>query len=428
MNYRHYLGDRIFNKRVAALLFVVMMAFPMRFWITMGPFSSFSVSDVAIITAAFAWVGYSLVSGTVPVGSNRIFGALLIPLVIGAVSLLWTVDKIQTLKVLVVYAEAIAAFLTTIFLFRFLTFESIAILIKIYLCIVIFSAVFSYLEIPGFHAQIPPGLSWEIQDAYYITYDARFSHPFIGQSNNLASILAFFPFILASCFRITGSKSYIWILCLTIIAIMATLSRGVLLSLGIGLLIHLFTRNIKLMNVRRLIGCVVIITIGVVMFFTFNPVALTHLRERLSPAEIYTRIELFQQTINAVKKAPFFGYGAGVSLNLITESSLQSVHNTYLEQLLYFGIIGGIPVLAAFLAIPILIIKIPVLNQSARTMRKAVALSMVIQLLIFMSHPSFEATLLRVLILFSLGIGISLIYAANRKSTILARRIPINGS
>jgi O-antigen ligase len=395
-----------------------MMAFPMRFWVEWGPFSSFSISDIAIITAILFLIANSILSAKIIIGSKLILSALLTPLIFGILSLFWTTDPIQTFKTLIIYAEAIAAYLAAIFLFRSMEFKSIAFTTIIFLHIIIISAVFSYFGVPGFNPQIPPDVSSETQAAYLLTYKARFSHPFIGLSNNFASVLAFYPLILASCSRITGSKAYIWTLSLTLAAILATQSRGVLLAFLVGLIAYLSKKKFKSYLAPRMTTCLFLVSLGILLYFHSNPTSLTYLKDRFTLLEIYTRIEIYKQTINAIIEAPLLGHGAGVPISALNTTIFQSVHNTYLEQLFYYGLFGGIPVIMAIISLPILINKMPVLNYSAWSIRRSVSFSVLIQLILSMMHPSFEGSLLRVMFSFSLGIGISLITAANRKSII----------
>lgn len=391
------------------------MSFPARIWIPFVFFSSLSISDIALAFTALVWLLLILSSGTVPLGSKCVFGALLTPVLVSIFSLVWTIDTTTTLKALVIYTEALLAYLAAIYLLHPIPFERIAKLIVLFVSLVIIGAVFSYIGLPGFSPQLPPDFSSQANEAYLITYKARFSHPFIGLSNNLATILAFFPFILAACYKITRARLYLWTLYATLIAILATFSRGVLLALFIVTAAYLLAQRTRFLSSRMLVKGIISVALGLTLFIMLNPVAAKHLGARFSLTEIYVRMDLYRQTIEAVKSAPFLGYGAGVTLDDIRGSNLSSVHNTYLEHLLNLGILGAIPVVAALLALPILIMNLPVLTSSARLIRKAVALSVTVELLVFMSQPSFEGSLLRMLFYFSIGMGISLLSAANRK-------------
>jgi O-antigen ligase len=213
------------------------------------------------------------------------------------------------------------AYLAAIYLLRPLLLETIAKLIVVFVGFVIVGAVFSYFELPGFSPQLPPDTSLPAKAAYLLTYNARFSHPFIGLSNNLATVLAFFPFILAACFRITGSSLYLWMLYATLIAILATLSRGVMLALIVTLMVYFFTRSFRFMPLHKFLKFFSILASGFILFIMLNPATLNHFKGRLDARGIHTRLHLYRQTIEALESAPLLGYGAGMKLDFIQGSN-----------------------------------------------------------------------------------------------------------
>lgn len=402
-----------------AFILILALAFPLRIFIPWGPFASFSPLDVVLLASLLGLLVRAFSVGAIRTGYRPIAIALFMPVLFCSFSLLWTVNPVATLKALVTYSAAMVAFLATVAIFYNFRSDIIANWLFVFIFLIILTAFSSAAGLPGLAVKVPPNLmpGSMAYESFLLSYHARLSHPFIGLSNNLATVLAFFPIILFSYSKIAKRSSFYWLALLCLLVIGLTLSRGVILALIFTCGFYTLCTRFSLQSLLRNVLALPIIITGAALFLIMNPRAMEHLVDRLSLINIEVRLEALHAVCRAIMDRPFLGYGAGVYIFEETDIFLRSTHNAFLSQFFYFGYPGGIVVAGAIFLIPILFYLWPLLNPRARFVRRAVVFSLVGQMIILLSQASFDGTVLRVLLYFSIGASIMLVKALEREVT-----------
>lgn len=405
-------------KGFTALLLILALAFPVRIWIRLGPFASFSPIDVILLLGFVVLLLHVLFGGVLRLGHSLIATSLTIPVFFAFLSLLWTVNLTETVKAVLVYAEAMTAFLIAIETFNGLKSETIARLMGIFVFVIILTSFLSEMRFPGLNPQIPPDLvpGSESYSAFIRSYYARLSHPFIGLSNNLATVLAFFPIIFSGYAEVTKKNRFHWLAIFCTLAIVLTLSRGVILALMVAYGFYALCHRFSLQRLWRSGVGLVLIIAGVIMFVMFNPTAKQHLTERLSSQGIDCRLETWRSILAAIPERPLLGSGAGVSAKETVGALLKSPHNAFLAQIFYFGLLGGSLVAGSILSIPVFFLLWPISGDKTCLMRRAIILSLIAQLFVFVSQASFEGSVLRVLFYFSVGSSVMFLHTLEKEA------------
>lgn len=406
-------GERLRN--LLFVLFLLALLFSYRIEYSWSFFSTVSLLEIVLfplfILSSVGWIG----SRRLFVGNNNVFFMLILPVLFAFISLVWSIDVKETVKSFVVYSTSLASFLVTLTLGSRFSFQKIAFLFVFIPSVLIVTAVFAY--IPG--SPIRPEAimhSYALeQEGFLVSYYARLSHPFLGLSNNFATILAMLlPFSLLVRRSGLWRRVSWWVAVITFAAIVATGSRGVLVAVvttyGGLFLWNLLNRS----RIPRGGLMFVIIALGIGgLFLLISPESYRHLANRLDTVGLTSRLQAFLYVFDILLERPF-GIGSGVGLNVVSALSLESVHNAYLQSLLWFGLIGGTLLNMGLLALPFLVGKISVQSHLGREARRALVLSLVILLVINFSEASWEGSILRVWIYFLIGLGLVCIRQADR--------------
>jgi O-antigen ligase len=247
------------------------------------------------------------------------------------------------------------------------------------------------------------------------SYYARLGHPYIGKSNNLATVLGFFVLLVLAyaCFR-RNVQSYA-IAGLTIAAIVATLSRGVVLALAIaGIVFLAVNRRIAVRAAMAASLAIMLVVGGSVLIFQENPEwgGWIVLGDRMERKNIDARVEKVDMALTKIEARPLLGYGGGVVAD--GEVLLDGgVHNTVVEQFLYYGIPIGLVVVMALVVLAIRVAQWPASGPEGKSLARAVGVGILGQFLIFLVQSSYEGTLLRVLFYFSVGLAVAMLRASD---------------
>ena len=417
---------------IFAALLVICAAFPIRVWFCIGKFiPSFSILDILLFIGALIFILYIFITGKFYMGDKIIFLLLCIPLIISFFSLIWTQDLIITIKWVIIFIEAIIIYLITVNLFNNFKSQVIMNYISLFVILCILTAAFGVLRIPGFNPQIPPEMinnpqippeminKTPIYLNYMTSYYARLSHPFLGLSNNFATVLAFFPFIFFNWGNLMKKRFYFWMTLFTMITIFFTMSRGVIFALIIVFILY-FILNCKL--ILKLTPKLIIILLLIIISFYFycemNPLVKKYLPGRLSKINIYDRLIRLNLGYQKVINRPLLGYGAGVTPWEKHELEGE-IHNTFLQQLVYFGIIFGFIVVISLILIPVRFFIWRTKYPKVKFMAKAIAFSILAQLIIFLSQASFEGSVLRILLYFSVGLVVAFLNSFEKENSLI---------
>lgn len=395
------------------LIFLLVLAFPLKIGGS-GLVSVFSVLNWFLLIGLGLLAGSWLVSHRVVVGDRLIFVILLSPWIATGASLLWTHDFSVTLQAFINYGGAVVAFLLVAWLFSGWRYMDIVRAFALFIIAVVATAVISY--IPG--SPLAPEVIFpylaERNDGFLVSYYARFSHPFWGASNSFASLLAL---TLPLSFVALRNHRLFWpVLVITLSSIIASMSRGVIGSMmlvGLGFVVRAFlVRNSIPTNIFLLTGTGGLLASA---FLALSPDSLSHLGNRLSFDNINARVDIYRASLGAFLEHYYWlGVGGGVEVRDISGVDVRSVHNSYIQNVLWYGAGLGSLVSLLMMFLPFSVFFLRVTTKEGRRVRSALFVSLLFLALINVSQASWEGSLVRVLIYTFIAFGVVMIRSADR--------------
>lgn len=398
--------------RIALMLVLVAAAMPVRIPVSVPLINSVSVLDILLFAAA-ATLLLDRAFHPLDVGYRRLFALLCVPLVVCALSLLWSQDRAATVRATVVYAEGVIAYLFVQRELAGVPPGRVITYVKRYTYLVIIPAGLMLLHAPGFGPE-EPGLSHT--SGGYLSYYTRLSHPVLGRSNSLATVLAFFIPLLLYWGHRQRDRRFTVAGIVALVAVAFTLSRGVALALLVVGLLAALGGSLRSHRVdSRAFGKALAIgslTIaGVALLHQANPYTRQFFDTRFSFANVTIRSDYVSDAFGKIVNRPVLGYGGGVTPDHDPNLSL-GVHDTYLQQMVYFGPLLGLVVSASLVGIAAFFF-----SRSGRSpVARAAGYALVAQLLIFIVESSFEGTVLRVLFYLSVGLAAALTRSAEAEA------------
>jgi O-antigen ligase len=374
----------------------------------LGPFNSLSVLDVQLILGCALGGLWFLVGNPIRLGDPTLFACLSAPALITAVSMLWTSDTTATVRALIVYIESLAAYLLVVNLLHDGSSGTVVKLFAVFVVAALATSVLMYLGVPGFRPRIE---SAALSEQTLQSYLERLSHPFIGASNNLASVLAFAIFPLAAGVRakLVLARPALW---MAVIALLLTLSRGVIAAVCLCALISLvWDRKPSLIAVCRITAVFFVIALTGYLLLQSIPALENNLQGRLSLRTFVARADLMLQVVDAIGQRPFIGWGGG-AVPLYAPWLAGSAHNTYLENAMYFGVPLATVITICLVLLPL---RMHVLfRETAPGMARLCCLGLVCQLLVFVTQTSFEGSTLKIIFYGFTGMSFVLLEADSR--------------
>jgi O-antigen ligase len=402
--------------RIALTLLLLAAAMPVRLPVPVPVVGSVSVLDLVLI-ALLVTLYLDLPWRRLSWGPPALAVALLIPPAVSALSVLWTQDRDATLRSTIVYVEAVIAYLVVLRELEGLSPARVVAFVRRYAWLVTLPAVLLLLHVPGFQPE-EPGLSPTSGD--YLSYYSRLSHPVIGRSNSLATVLAILvpPLLYWGHTRRDRRATTAGVVALTAVAL--TLSRGVLVAFAVGGISYLLLLRRPPGSPRRpVLGKVVAATLGLAAaaaaLYELNPDTREFFLGRLSAANVTRRADLYSVAFQKIAEHPLLGYGAGTVPDG-DPALFVDVHNTYLQQLLYYGLPLGVLVGCVVAALPIIFVA----RRWRTPVAGAVAYAVLVEVISFAFESSFEGTVLRVIFYLTLGLLVGLVRAADRESAAAA--------
>jgi len=401
---------------IPGLLFFLILCFPVRFYRDWLFFRSFSILDPVLVAGALLLIFLAFVRGSLLVGDKGIFFILLLPFLFSVLSVLWSVNIIATIKSVVVYGSAVVAYLMTVELFRGIEIDKLhKILVGIAL-VLVSTAVLSYIPAsPLSPENTYPHKVGDAASGFMTSYYARFSHPLLGLSNSFATILSLIIPLLMLGKRLDAVPKLTNIVIIVLAAgVLASGSRGVLLALIVVYGAVLSYRIITRFKVPKwVIWGPVFVLAGAALFFILNPEALQFLSDRLSVKNVSARFDAFMASIKVVSQGHFLGVGSGVALGDVSDISLRSSHNAYIQNILWFGLLPGALLSAVMLFFPFYIAIVPTASKLAHFAKINLALSVMILMMINMTQASWEGSVLRVMIYSLIGFGVVMLKSSD---------------
>jgi len=421
-------GSNTFSDRDSTLrilfiyLLILAFAFPVRIWVPVGLFASFSVMDVVLVFGVLI-VTHTIVSGSVNFRPISVLISLSMPVIFSFLSLLWTIDSNSTIKASLIYSEALVAYLLALVMFANMSPGIIVKYMFVFVVIIILTSIFSLMGFPGLEPQIPPDLHPGTPEylSYVTSYSARLSHPYIGLSNNFSTVLAFFPIIFLSYSMAYNNKWYGYLSIICMFVVVLTFSRGVIAALIFSYILFIMKSQMFMKGLMRAMIISMFLLGGVLAYLSLNTAADRHFNNRFSSENVTGRLHAWQLGFEAISGSPIYGYGAGVPL-VKGRLSIRNLHNTFLTQIYYFGWLGGLTIVICIVLLPRFVSRQSIGGDKARVIQRGVVFALVGQILIFVTQTSFEASVLRVIIYFLIGTSVMLIFASEREANMMVER------
>ena len=399
-------------RRVGLGLVLLTAAAPYRYYGHFPVVASVSVLDVALLLAGCGLLVQRAALGSSDVGDPRLFRLLCVLPALSAASALWSKDLNATVRETLAYVEGLVAYVYAVRQTKGVPAEVVIRWLRRFLYLLLVPSVLMLLHVPGFEPE-EPGLS--VRQGDYLSYFSRLSHPFIGRSNNLATVLAmlvivFFHWGLTKHDRKTSRAAV-----LATIAIGLTVSRGVILALlvaGIAnMAIHWIgmPRRISRRVVIQVVTAAAAVGGAALAFYFVNPDTGLYISSRLSLSNVFLRETRFGDGVARLAERPLLGYGSG-TLPGNDPAITGGVHDTYLQQLLAYGVVLGLVGVLSLVEV-----TRHFLSPGVAGLRRAVGLTLLAQLGVFAVEASFESSLLRVLFYLILGMLVGLLRAAEEQ-------------
>lgn len=374
-------------------------------------FNSFTPLDLAVLASPFVVLAIAVArGGRLAIGDRGVATILSLPVVLGIISLLWSRDLPATLYYCVQSSLALATYLAAVMLLAGQSHRTILRLTAAFVSVAVLISVLSFARVPGLEPEILAVPGSPEATTYVFAYYSRLSHPYWGLSNNLASVLAFFPILLLGVAADVRRRWPAVVAVIATLGVFATLSRSTALALVVGTIVFVVADR----GARRLVAgaSAALTVIGAGVVVALLPLLLqlqALLVDRLTTESVGARTEKIRVAIEKIQAAPILGYGAGVVPDG-TPALIGGSHVTYLESMLYYGLPIGMAFNLALLALPLVLLRrrraLPGSSVPA-----AAACSLLVMLAVFASQATFEGAVLRILFYLSVALAVTLLNA-----------------
>jgi len=407
--------------RVWLGVLLVCAASPVRIFVPTGLTSSFSILDVVALAAFAALLVDAAVSRRLDLGPPGLLALLTLPALVNLLSTTWTQDMVATVTSAFVYVESLILYLFALRVTRGMSAGSIVAAMRLFVLLVLTPAFLLLFRVPGFG---PQEMDLSPTSTDYVGYFSRLSHPFIGRSNNLATVLVFFVFIFAVWGTRHRDARALVAAGVSMTAVALTLSRGVTLALVVtGLVAFTGMRNERSREIGahrrwragRIVALGALVAVAAVWaLFQLNASTRDFSSGRLSGAGAAERTSRYELALDKIVQRPSLGVGAGAVPD--GDPALSGgVHNAYLQQLVSYGLGLGL------LTILCLIGLWWATERLDRYRLTGLSLAVLTQLLLWLTESSYEGTVLRPILYLSIGLGVALLRAEYETDSVADR-------
>ncbi len=396
-------------RRIGLMVILMAAAMPVRLSVSVPLVNSVSILDLLLIVGGFSLCLEAGRTHRINTGYPQLFRLLIVPLGMSIVSVTWSQDPGATLRSSLTYLESIVAYLYVVSETDGLQPTRVLTYMKRFTYLTILPAILLLLHVPGFEPDVALGITPDD----YVSYYARLSHPVLGRSNNLATVIAFFVPPLLYWGRRYRDGRFARAGVVALVAVCLTLSRGVLLALAVsGLLYWLSSRGNGMAasggrSVVWKLAAVSLIALAMIVMYEITPDTNGVFYDRLNGWTVDQRLRFFGVAIEKIMARPVLGYGAGVVPDGDPDLVF-TAHNTYLQQVLSYGVPLGLLICIVLCQICIFFFS----KERRHTVARVLGFSILGQLLVFMTETSFEGTILKVLFYISVGLSVGLLRSA----------------
>ena len=384
--------------QIGLWLLVASVAFSRRFEVTDG--HTTSLFDLSVVACLALLLLMGLGRGTDIYPPRRIMFGMLILTMLTVTSIWWSEEFSGTLLAAGSWIQAIIVMtFVTVSLGEEPPSHVIKWLARLGLALLI-APILMNLHVWGFDP--PADISRSSGD--FLSYYARLSHPFLGRSNNLATVLVILYLPLAYWAEKYHRHRFA---ALTIgVAILLTLSRGVILALVISVVFLIIREKDRIAKLGRFLVIPLLVALPIEVIIMANvPAATGNIAARSSVAGVEARQELLGAGLTNLSHNLWIGAGAGAG---------ESIHNTFLQQLIYFGLPLGLVAVVCLLQLPRWFFAVPVGNNLNHDLVRASGCGVVAGYLTFLTQSSLEGTHLRPVIFLCFGLCVALAKAGLR--------------
>jgi O-antigen ligase len=166
---------------------------------------------------------------------------------------------------------------------------------------------------------------------------------------------------------------------------------------------------------RKIFAGVVLGAAAILVFYSLNPTVHEFFGGRFTLTNVNSRFRLVSLSLSKVADRPLLGYGAGVIPDADPQLAPGS-HNTYLQQIVYFGLPLGLVVCGVLWRTAGIFLA----RRRLTPLAGVVAYVLLVQLVAFLFEASFEGTVLRVLFYLSIGLAVGLLRSVEAENVIAA--------
>lgn len=394
-------------------MLIAAVAFPVRFELAVGPFTTLSALDVVLLVCLACLCTRILSLAPVQLGPPMVGLAVLVPAVVAACSIAWALDAALAAASAIKYLYAALIYFVALQLGAQQTQAQLAGALLAILLGWLAASLAMYLGVPGFGFFLPRGLGWterEVFDLFSSVY-TRLGHPYIGQSNDYGPLLALLGFIFLGFARLEKSRLAAAASGVAFTASLLTFSRGLALGLFISFGVYAILARLPLRRfafpAMALAAALVLlgpVAIGLTIALDDREIALADiLASRLSDANVAARLAGYRDTLALVVERAWLGHGAGY-YDRSSPGALVSAHNAVLEQWKYFGIVLGTVTSGCYVGVMAYFFGLRRQRNEASVLTDAIACAWLCLVVASMVETFFEATTPRAVIYFVLGL------------------------
>jgi O-antigen ligase len=383
-------------------LFVLLLAMPFRLYFNIGPFTTITILD-CILWSAVALIFLGI---RVFVSNKLLFLSLALPVVLAIISLTWSEDPLATFKMLFYSVTALFGYIVILNLAKFFSTRILGLAVGAFVVLSIGIALLYWRRVPVIWNLFEGISALDVLDEKDLfSLFARLNNPFLGRSNDFASILSLFSIFFVGIALAKREILYLFFAFVTNLGIFLTFSRGVIAAVVI-IMTWIMLSKLKLRDVLITMTALSLLIFSAYLFNSevklYGQDIIEVRMDNLS--DLNGRAEIWSQAIKDLELNSVLGAGGG---RYLSKEALV-YHNTYLEQWAAYGIFLGSVANLIFLSLPLHFIFWKSADGREKLVSQFVGLSIVVYDVLCLVETSNEAAMPK--LYFYMFIGFSVAY------------------